>query len=540
MKNLKLLTLAVFFLSGTVWAGPVKHLPSEWLDVQRTVWRDNGWTLHWPFPEVLVATHPTSGEREYVLCLADDSPMTRVQWRGEAITGRSYGPPRKPFQRLAFGAMLYASDPETIDKIFGEMKGLGLNSVVLCTYISPQDWHEVEASAERHDMDMIIQYHAAYFLPQRGRRYYEEKALPKAMSMLGECHDSERLLGFAVKEEPYVPLMPWLQEYHAELKKKYPDVPLYVCYNSTGAMAATREPPVDVMGTDIYPFLGGYFGGGRQKPTFLTPQTALRGQLPRYLGQRSEEALSRRAVFTYTPTVFGTNQVRSEESMKKGNIPRRDFPGVIPLENGHYILWRRYAPPRNAMRASVWLSAAYGAQGWFPWYYAAKAENASVPELPTDPYRYDWSLEGANQSPVWLEYAETAKELRTFEDILLRIRPDGFPRFETDDRLLVGKTFRIVPDAAGHVVILANLDVGRWEGYPHVDLNKQNLDVDKRGILTGYEPLHEPRRVQFCLRVRADETVRDLRTDKILEAAGPAEGSLQTFTIELPPGGGTL
>ncbi len=544
--NRKFLLIPFLLVSGTLNLSALEEtkevtkLPSEWLSIQEKVWQDNGWESRRGLPDVLLAQYPPTGEKEYYLLLPEGK-MTREEWHKKSFTGTSYPEPRKPFRRLAVGTMLYNSEPAKIKELFKAMKDMGMNSVVLCTYIKPEQWREVEESAEEYDIDIIIQYHSAYFRPERGRTFFEKNTLPKALGLLERCHSSRRVIGFAVKEEVYTDYLSWLQEYHAALKKHYPEMPLYLLYNATPAMVSTQQPAAEIMGTDIYPFLGGYFGGGRQKPSFLTPQSALRNHLNNHLRYRSEEALLRGAVFTYTPAMFGYHEVRSEGDMEKNNIPRKIFPGVDAVGNGYYILWRRYSPPPNAMRASVWLSAAYGAKGWFPWYYPIKSpDTASIPESPTKHYRTDWSLKGAENSPVWKEYVETTTEMQRFEDILLRLLPDGFPRFETEDGLLIGRTFRIPPDLSGSVVILVNLDVGRWEGYPNLDMRKRNLDVDRYGILTGYQPLKEARRVEFYLRIAPGETVRDMGSGKILKPEGRGEGSLHKFSMEIEPGGGLL
>ncbi len=529
-------------------AEPELRLPSEWLSQQETVWRDNGVSCQWQMPDVLEVQW--DGQRQWYLRLPDEAPLSREAWRKAAYAGSSFPEARLPMTRLLRGAMVYEGRvkelarqteqelPAALDTVLGELRSLGLNSIVYCTYMTPGEWPEVERLAEKHDIDLIVQYNAAYFLPQRGRNYYHVNSLPKALSFLEVAHGSPRLLGFSVKEEIYVPELTWMQEYHKALKRHYPQVPLYTLYNSTPALAATREPASEIVGTDIYPFLGGYYGGGRQLPSFLPPQRALRHQLLRTLRDRRDEAMRRGSEFTYTPDMQPGSWVLSDEEMRERNIPRIDYSGVIPLTNGRWLLWRRYRAPANALKASIWLSAACGAKGWFPWYYSSTLPHPSpIPESPEAPFSVDSSHTGGSNSPIWQEYAQALVEVGRYEPWLLNLRADGFPRFMTEDELLIGETHRLTV-GSGHVVILVNLDVGRWADYPRLDMKAQNLDVSFHGELTGYEPLDTPRHVVFRLRMAADEVVRRLDTGEPLPGESTENGGEQVFRVELGPGSG--
>jgi hypothetical protein len=542
----------------------VRRLPSAWFAAQEAAWAANGITGTWLFPDLFAACWPGTDQAFYLERLPE-TPLTRAEWTQQAATGQDWPAARRPFRRLAVGAMLYdsyirrraaaldQSFATAADTVFAEMHELGLNAVVLCCYLEPEEWADTAAAAARHDLDLIIQYHAAYFQPARGRAYYERHSVPRAREFLAACAGSERLLGFAVKEEVDAGELPWLQEYLAALRRSRPDAPLYILFNGTAPMDALREPRPDVAGTDIYPFLGAYFGGGRQRPTFYTPQRALTGQLLPHLRQRRDAAMRTGAVFTYTPDMQPGGLVRTETELVADSIPTRECIGQHRLADGRWLLWRRYAPPGVAMRAAVWVAAACGAQGWFPWFFVPTPTPGTPAATVGDPALAP--LLPAADRPIWQDYVAAAAEVRRHEALLLQARPSGFARGRTADPLVVAETLRqgSAKDMT-HLLVLVNLDLGRWGGHPAVNLYpprpaaatpaaadaKPALDIDPTGQLVGFEPLTAPRRVCFQVRLRAGETVRDCETGTPLTASGPAESGWVPFEMDILPGSGRV
>jgi hypothetical protein len=256
----------------------------------------------------------------------------------------------------------------------------------------------------------------------------------------------------------------------------------------------------------------------------------------------------RGAVFTYTPTPFGYFEAILTEKLKEKNIPGKEFPGVMHLKNGFSVFWRRYAPPANAMRASVWLATAHGGQGTFPWFYQPKLpwlkEKSFEDYTELKEIQHDRTPTGAttgsDNSPVWHEYSSAWGEIRKYEKILLKLRPDGIPRFETKDDLLVGRSFRFLSDDPGNAVILVNLDVGRWQDYPGIKMVKPfNLDVNRKGELTGYTPLNEPRTVKFNLRLKPDEFAYSVGEKRRISPVSQGK-LLQSFELPMKPGSGEI
>jgi hypothetical protein len=164
-------------------------------------------------------------------------------------------------------------------------------------------------------------------------------------------------------------------------------------------------------------------------------------------------------------------------------------------------------------------------------------------------------LPAAVQRPIWRDYVTAAAEVRQYETLLLQTRPSGFARGRTADAQAVIETFRPNGAANGkNLLVLVNLDLGRWAGYPAIDLFPRRtsvagttptdgtvpLDIDTKGQLVGFQALNVPRRIPFQVRLHPDETVTDGKTGTRLTPTGPADGPWHPFEIDVLPGSGRV
>lgn len=245
------------------------QLPSAWMNDKEDEWENDNWAVTSPLVDVKQGTNASGTEREYYVIIPDsEGEMDGATWKNKAFAGCFYPSATSSPNRFGFGVLLYHNNANTLaaynsttveqetDNIFSKLKTLNgnINTVLLCSYMLETDWSWLEPLAEEYDMNVMLQYHRAY-LPNDGN--YSSK-LPLALDILGECASSSRLMGFSIKEEPYVgtTLEP-MQDYHADLWDAYPDLPVFCTYNNTAAMAATASRYPEFMGSDIYRFLGG-------------------------------------------------------------------------------------------------------------------------------------------------------------------------------------------------------------------------------------------------------------------------------------------
>lgn len=266
--------------------------------------------------------------------------------------------------------------------------------------------------------------------------------------------------------------------------------------------------------------------------------------------------MAKGAVFTYTPVLDGYTSKMDVAKAKEFGWPTEGYVGIFSAPDEEVIYWRRYTPPPQAIRGSIWISAAYGALGWFPW---TGYNQLSMPWMPPEePYWEVFANDGGewsdgkpayrghiqtDQRENWKAYLDTLEEIAAFEPLLLNLRLDPQPRLETDDPLLVAASHRIRgEDGDDRVLMLVNLDVGRWQDYPRVDNRTDSaaLNVTMDGQLTGFEPLTEPREVEFTLRLQKDEAVRDIRTGEILEPLEELEPGHWRFIHPVDPGGAAV
>ncbi|MFA6291071.1 MAG: hypothetical protein WC637_04780 [Victivallales bacterium] len=535
------------------------QLPSAWMNDKTEEWDNNNWTVTTPLVDVKQGTNASGTEREYYVIIPDsEGLMDETTWKNKAFAGCFYPSATISPDRFGFGVLLYHNNANTLaiynsttveqetDNIFNTLKTLNsnFNTVLLCSYILETDWAWMEILAEEHDMSIMLQYHRAY-LPNDGN--YSSK-LPLALDILGECASSSRLVGFSIKEEPYVgtTLEP-MQDYHDDIWAEYPDLPVFCTYNSTAAMAATESRYPEIMGSDIYRFLGGYFSTSSQTVLFESPQTGLR-QYVNYLKEQSHESLKRGSIYYLMPNSAGYTAVYNTADLETWK--QNEWPGVKHLANGKTISYRRYTAPENCMRATLWLAVSFGAQAFLPWYFQPELpwETPPSPEN-MEQRRIDYAYDGAENSSYYQEYSDSIDEVIRYESVIVNTRPDGFPRVEKDmdndvADLLTSRALRFVPENGGsNVVVLTNLDVGRWNNYPTVAKTAPfNLDVDQDGMLTGYTPLTTPRAVTFKLRLDSDEFVYRIKSgEQLTVSSGPDAGtSLYTFSMDILPGDGEM
>jgi|GEM_PF-2279825 len=577
MRNRSIFTAAALSLLLHCAAGAEEatKLPAEWLHETLSEKKTAGAVAEELFPDVIAVRDASGKSREYFLHLPEeDGKITRAEWLKKAAAGRSGPDARAPFRHLAKGYMLYAGrlghkegDAKLEDlrkEVFQAFRKQGVNTLVYLTYMPPADWPALRQTAEENDIDLIIQYNAAYYNPENRPDIWNnpERAQQKreqALAFLNEVFrdgNTKRFAGFSIREEPYLPHLSGMQEYHNALRERFPGVRIYTLYNFPNVMHATREPAPEIMGIDRYPFFGAILGNQgpySKKPLFFPPQNALR-TLAMRLKPAAEAALERGAVFTYTPALNGyTNRHEAAEAENRG-WPTEGYTGIYTDPDGGVIYWRCYTPPPQALRASLWISAAYGALGWFPW---TGNSQLAMPWLPPDKHYSedhdntggDWSAgmpvyRGAiqtDQRANWKTYLETLEEIGALEPLLLKLRLDPQPRLESADPLLVAASHRISGENGdSRVLMLVNLDVGRWPGYPRADNREGHLTVTVDGKLAGFEPLTEPRAVEFTLRLKEGEIVRDVRTGELLKPREQIAPGRWHFVRAIEPGGAAV
>jgi len=542
--------------------------PEEWLEEHLSTLKSEGWEVSDIYSDVVKTAHPAMMREDYYLRI-EGEPMISKEWRSAAYAGRNYPAARRPLDRLARGWMLYESrlapaaahtgefGPEQQYEKFAEARGpvfkklqeQGINAVVYLTYMEPKDWPALQRDAEKYDIDLFIQYLRAYYHPVNRADLWSNPA--KAHEIRESClryleaiyqnGGERRLKGFSIREEPYLPFLAETQDYHDLLRKSFPDLPIYMLYNRSDPMNATREPAPEIMGHNTSEFLGGFSSPVRPQLAWRTPQVALLANAKR-LATTSDPALSRGAVYTYTPVLSGWSLIQDAEKVKEHGWPAENYFGVEKLPDGRTLYWRNYNAPEGTTRAAVWNSVACGAQGWFPW-----SNQVAMPWLPPDT---DWmrrpdkdpAWRHSDQTKVWKEYLAVLRELTPFEPLILGMRLDGLPRVQSDDPLLIATGHRLLGrEDDGRVLTLVNLDTGRWPGYPEVDrTSTKNLSIGKHGDLIGYEALKEPRDVRFSVRMRDTERLYDLRTRQPIEPDEAVGKDRFLFTRAIEPGGAGL
>ena len=370
-----------------------------------------------------------------------------------------------------------------------------------------------------------------------------DQLVSKAVGFIKRHGTHPAVLAISVREEPSAALLPKLQAYYAGILRAAPETVLQLTHSKTDAAAVTPEPYPHLMGGDPYPF---HWTAWAQGYT-ATPRYAFdwfRKRCHNFQGA----AHARKALYqlTFTTNAMSRSYAESELESRYGEkkpellkqIRRWAKDGnqswFIDPADGRYVCWELHRPPRNATRAMVWIGVMEGAKSFLHW-----SLSPSYPPEWTEkggPARTKFFTAGgidlAGDGPELAEYAETFRELRRFEDLILNMRKDTTALISAPG--LLHRMHQL--DTGKWLAVVVNTRIGSWnKGNTYFLKTDDVYRFGKRGRPVDFRPDEAPHR--YTIEVPPSLGVPyDLHTGDPL-GRSPGEHEAQ-YELELMPGRG--
>ena len=351
------------------------------------------------------------------------------------------------------------------------------------------------------------------------------------------------VLAISVREEPSAALLPKLRAYYAGILEAAPDAVLQLTHAKTDAAAVTPEPYPHLMGGDPYPF---HWTSWAQGYT-ATPRYAF-DWFRKRCHTFQEAAVARNALFqlTFTTNAMSRSYDESELAERYGESKPELLKQIrhwakdgnqswsIDPADGRYVCWELHRPPRHATRAMLWIGVMEGAKSFLHWSLSPSYPLEWVKK--NEPARTTFFTAGgidlAGDGPELEEYAETFRELRRFEDLILNMRKDTTALISAPG--LMHRMHQL--DTGTWLAVVVNTCIGSWnKGDTYFLGNADVYRFSKRGRPVDFRPDEVPHR--YTVDVPSSLGVPyDLHSGVPLRrASGEHEGQ---YELELMPGRG--
>lgn len=415
---------------------------------------------------------------------------------------------------------------------------------------------------DAYDISVIPQLDFAYY-----RGTWDDKAIERnaqvAADFINRYADHPRVLAFSVREEIPHSQVNGLARYYAAILARAPKAKLQTIHNNLGAATDQPVPDPTIFGTDRYGFWWEYSGGGYlASPAFALNWT--RKEADRYYWQAARRGADYMFVVTqggqFTPASANryagdgpikypkteAEQTKLRERLrtfaKDGRMGWKQF---STPEGDRYNVWKYYRLPVNCMRALAWTAVLQGAKSFYIYSYSPPGEkqlntdfaSAAAEEEPATWVTW-FSLAGrpGMPNPQFDEFAEVAKEIRVYENIITRMQrlPDSL--VECREKNVFSSAFTL-PGIQGQVIVIHNANVGTWPGDNRVMFRDDDpIAIDDEGNLVGYEPLTHSMTIHIAPSEEATEQskIYDIRSGQ--ELGRDDEG----YKVEVMPGSGVL
>jgi len=366
-----------------------------------------------------------------------------------------------------------------------------------------------------------------------------------------------------VREEVPHSAINGLARYYAAILARAPEARFQLINSNLGAATDLPVPDPVIMGTDRYAFWWEYSGGGY----LATPGFSLnwvREEAEKYYWQSAKRGADFSLVVTQggamapagadkyagdAPLTFPATKEEQEKLRQRV----REFAsqgrmgwGEFDAPSGkRYNVWKYYRLPQNAMRALAWTAVLQGAKSFFVWSASplekkdleTDFKKAALAEKPAAWVTWT-TLAGVHAgaaNPQFDEFAEAAREIRPYENIITRMWRTGETLIQSEQKNVYCNSFAL-PEFQGRVVVIYNANIGAWPGgsAPFFK-DSDDVRIDNEGNLEGYQAFTKPMDIAFKLKEEKTPTgIFDLKSGKQLQP------QKSIFTVPIMPGSGTL
>ncbi len=438
------------------------------------------------------------------------------------------------------------------DALMNKIASDGFNLI----YISNQDFDYWLELAEKYNLKIIVQIDSAY-LASASKGEVEKKA-SVAIKFINKYIGNPRIIAYSIVEEPSMELMPFVEAYYEKIRSLIPNVPLYLLHNNSLALKYPIKTNLTIVGTDRYAFWGWDPSAGGYA---ATPSSALLWYY-RTMQDYSNYAETQKATFAAVFTTIVQIKTTTKEKIRLGVYGNHQRIYLLAKEHRHgwnkldekrFCYVKYYRPPKNSIRAMVWLSILNGAKIVLHWPGTPTAPNekkiiegkiyenfTNKTDSPKRIFseaikRNSFSLKIFNpdlsHGNEYEEYRQVNSEIQKLAWIINRLVSEELSTVASvsSDSIL----YRIftLPGINGKILFMVNSHIGKWDSnsvHSLVNSNKP-FEIDALGNLPNYEAASMPDTVKVeysddgeLWNVRNGQKVGDNGKGEVIIAPGDA------------------
>ena len=430
-------------------------------------------------------------------------------------------------------------------------------------------WGSADRGRFAREIKLFAQYGIS-IIPQLDFAYYNPKWTDAQMAsdakaaadFINQYAKEPNIIAFSVREEIPQSGVNGLARYYAAILALAPEARFQLTNNNLGAATDIPAPYPAIMGAELYAFWWEFYSSYLATPGYSLDW--VRQEADRYYWQ----SVKRDADFSLVVTQGGAmmparaNEYAGDgpmtfpvtkEEQEKARQRVREFAAQGRMgwsefdspSGKRYNVWRYYRLPQNAMRALAWTAVLQGAKSVFVWSASplekknleTDFKKAALAEKPAG--WVTWTtltgVHAGQANPQFDEFAEAAREIHPYEDIIPRMSRTKESLVQSDQKNIFHNSFAL-PKLQGRVVVIYNANIGTWPGGSAATFkDSDDVRIDDDGNLVGYKPFDQPLPVHFSLKnAAANAGVYDVKTGSSLT---PTDSQ---YTVKIAPGSGDI
>ena len=409
-------------------------------------------------------------------------------------------------------------------------------------------WQHVEEdfikslkNAEKYNLKLIVQAETdrGYLSESSSKKKIEDKIAPMALAFLEKYGSNNTILGYCCKEEPKQKTLDNLAFYHKIIKKRFPEIKLFVVYNRVESALTQPKPYPEMMGPVAYPFFYTEWRNLRIQPPRFSLKWFQMNCNDAWLASSYSRKSKLVVVFTGQPVYecripmkrFNTftkdKRKRIKSYLRNGKMGWKISPDKTILIRPSW-----YRAPTNTISAMAWIAVMEGAKILLHW---------SLPDAlmapPDKMFKKNVYLRLTKKQ--FNEYAEACAVFKRFQYVIMNMRKERIHFLHSKNPFLMHRT-HFLKKKQGKILVLVNSDVGSWLGNSKKMFRSQHetFSINRDVSIKEYSPEYKEKEFAFTILKKEDEFVWDLLNQKRLEAE-IVKGE-NVFRIKLPPGKGTF